>query len=210
MASRLTGSEFQIGTTQTISGISTTVSNSNAEVPTSKAVKNYADPLKVPAGTIVWFSGNTGKVPSGYLVCNGQAVSRTTYADLYAVIETKYGTGNGSSTFNVPNLSDGNGRFIRAGFTDSVIGTKQDDAIRNIKGNVGTSEGIAMFNAGGGALFGGYSTSGRASYKSGSAYAGLEIVANSDVNSYGNPMAGHAAGDDIHPYDIYLLPLIAY
>ena len=42
--------------------------------------------------------------PDGYLLCNGAAVSRTTYADLFAVISTTYGAGDGSTTFNVPNL----------------------------------------------------------------------------------------------------------
>lgn len=51
----------------------------------------------------VWSKSN---VPNLYLSCNGQAVSRTTYADLYNVIGTAYGAGDGSTTFNVPNLSD--------------------------------------------------------------------------------------------------------
>jgi len=42
--------------------------------------------------------------PAGYVLCDGTAISRTDYADLYAVIGTTYGVGNGSSTFNVPNL----------------------------------------------------------------------------------------------------------
>ena len=42
--------------------------------------------------------------PDGYLLCDGSAVSRTTYADLFAVISTTYGVGDGSTTFNVPNL----------------------------------------------------------------------------------------------------------
>ena len=42
--------------------------------------------------------------PSGYLLCDGGAVSRTTYADLFAIISTTYGSGDGSSTFNVPDL----------------------------------------------------------------------------------------------------------
>lgn len=48
--------------------------------------------------------GYNATVPAGFLLCNGQAVSRTTYADLYAIIGTTYGAGNGSSTFNVPNV----------------------------------------------------------------------------------------------------------
>jgi len=42
--------------------------------------------------------------PDGYLLCDGAAVSRTTFADLFAVISTTYGSGDGSTTFNVPNL----------------------------------------------------------------------------------------------------------
>ena len=53
-------------------------------------------------GAIQLYAGSTA--PSGWLICNGQAISRTTYAALYAVIGTTYGAGDGSTTFNVPNL----------------------------------------------------------------------------------------------------------
>lgn len=56
----------------------------------------------MPIGTISMFAGSTA--PTGYLLCQGQAVSRTTYANLFTVIGTTYGTGNGSTTFNLPNL----------------------------------------------------------------------------------------------------------
>lgn len=56
-----------------------------------------------PIGTIYAFAGNN--IPNGYLPCNGSAISRTTYADLFAVIGTTYGSGDGSTTFNLPNLS---------------------------------------------------------------------------------------------------------
>lgn len=56
----------------------------------------------VPAGTIL-LTGRSA-APTGYLLCQGQAISRTTYADLFAAIGTAYGTGNGSSTFNLPDL----------------------------------------------------------------------------------------------------------
>lgn len=55
-------------------------------------------------GTIVSYGG-TG-LPAGYLDCDGSAVSRTTYAELFAVIGTTYGQGDGSTTFNLPNLTD--------------------------------------------------------------------------------------------------------
>ena len=60
--------------------------------------------LSTPIGSVTQFAGPTGSVPSGWLLCTGQAVSRTTYADLYALIGDTYGAGNGTSTFNLPNL----------------------------------------------------------------------------------------------------------
>ena len=42
--------------------------------------------------------------PDGYLLCDGTAVSRTTYVDLFGILSTTYGVGNGSTTFNVPDL----------------------------------------------------------------------------------------------------------
>lgn len=61
----------------------------------------YAD---APIGEIHAFGGSV--VPSGYLLCNGQAVSRTEYSELFAVIGTAYGKGDNSTTFNVPDLRE--------------------------------------------------------------------------------------------------------
>ena len=58
-------------------------------------------------GRVEWFAGNY--TPSGYLVCDGSAVSRTNYAELFKVIGTYFGSGDGSTTFNLPNIL---GRFI--------------------------------------------------------------------------------------------------
>ena len=55
-------------------------------------------------GLIVPWSDSA--VPSGFLECDGDAVSRVTYAALFAVIGTTYGSGNGSTTFNLPDLQD--------------------------------------------------------------------------------------------------------
>lgn len=62
----------------------------------------------LPAGVVVPYA--SASVPSGWLLCNGQAVSRATYAALFAVVATTFGTGDGSTTFNVPELR---GEFIR-------------------------------------------------------------------------------------------------
>jgi|TARA_R100000084_G_scaffold5542_1_gene2164 microcystin-dependent protein len=58
----------------------------------------------VPTATIIPWSDSS--LPSGFLECNGQAVSRTTYAALFAIVATTYGSGNGSTTFNVPDFKD--------------------------------------------------------------------------------------------------------
>lgn len=57
--------------------------------------------VSVPTGTVVPFAGATA--PDGFLICDGSAISRTRYADLFAVIGTTYGAGDGNSTFNLPN-----------------------------------------------------------------------------------------------------------
>jgi hypothetical protein len=56
-------------------------------------------------GEIRAWTGSNGAIPPGWLLANGQAVSRTTYANLFAVIGSQYGIGNGSTTFNVPNMN---------------------------------------------------------------------------------------------------------
>ena len=55
-----------------------------------------------PTGVVLPFAG--GSIPAGWLLCTGTAVSRTTYAHLFAVIGTTYGVGDGSTTFNIPNM----------------------------------------------------------------------------------------------------------
>lgn len=68
------------------------------------SLKTAITPSLVPSGTILPYGGTT--VPSGYLLCDGSAVSRTTYAALFAVIGTTYGSGDGSTTFNLPQIEN--------------------------------------------------------------------------------------------------------
>jgi microcystin-dependent protein len=64
--------------------------------------RNAAILVATPLGMVVPFAG--AAAPTGWLLCDGSAVSRTTYAGLFSVVSTAYGAGNGSTTFNVPNL----------------------------------------------------------------------------------------------------------
>lgn len=70
-----------------------------------------------PIGTINAYGGATA--PEGWLLCQGQALSRTDYADLFAVIGTNFGAGDGSTTFNAP---DFRGEFLRGAGTNSHSG----------------------------------------------------------------------------------------
>lgn len=65
---------------------------------------NLTEIQGVNTGIIIPWSSDS--VPSGFLECDGTAVSRTTYAALFAVVGTTYGVGDGSTTFNVPDLTD--------------------------------------------------------------------------------------------------------
>lgn len=92
--------------------------------------------LTAPVGTVMDFAGAV--VPTGWLLCFGQAVSRTTYTSLFQVIGTAWGAGNGSSTFNVP---DCRGRF-RSGL-DTMGGTgagRINSVVTSALGAVGGSQ----------------------------------------------------------------------
>ncbi len=88
-----------------------------------------------PTGTIIAFAGNT--LPKGYLLCDGSKVSRTTYKKLFDVIGTTYGTGDGSTTFNLPNLTD---KFIQG---SNTVGTVKSAGLPNITGSIrGIKDGV--------------------------------------------------------------------
>ena len=109
------------------------------------------------AGMIAPFAGPSDKVPAGWLLCDGREVSRSDYQNLYTAIGVAWGKGNGSTTFNLPDLR---GMFLRGvsgdskndsdaekrgnltnngGNTGNNVGSSQGDAIRNITGKVNGS-----------------------------------------------------------------------
>ena len=87
-------------------------------------------PPSVPPGTLIHYAGRT--VPSGWLICNGANVSRTDYAALFAAIGTIYGTGDGSTTFGLPNLD---GRFLEDTTYASAVGSYLSAGLPNITGS---------------------------------------------------------------------------
>lgn len=82
---------------------------------------------RVPAGMVMHFAGTVA--PSGWLVCDGSAVARADYADLFSAIGTVYGAGDGSTTFNLPDLR---GEFLRG--LDSGRGVDADRALGSAQG----------------------------------------------------------------------------
>jgi microcystin-dependent protein len=113
---------------QTLSVIGNSLSISNG---------NAVSMPGVPIATILAFAGVN--IPSGYLICDGSAISRTTYSNLYNVIGNSWGAGNNSTTFNLPDLR---GQFVRG-----VAGSSAADpnvSTRTAKysgGNTGNSVG---------------------------------------------------------------------
>jgi microcystin-dependent protein len=87
-------------------------------------------------GVILPYAGSSE--PSGYLFCYGQAISRTTYADLFAITSTTYGAGDGSTTFNLPDLR---GRTVAG--KDNMGGATASRLTNGGSGITGTTLGAA-------------------------------------------------------------------
>lgn len=105
-------------------------SNGSGADPSWQAVSS------IPAGVVNPFAGSSA--PTGWLLCAGQAVSRSTYAALFAVISTTYGVGDGSTTFNLPDLR---GRTIAG--VDNMNGTAANRITSGGSGITGTTLGAA-------------------------------------------------------------------
>jgi hypothetical protein len=144
--------------------------------------------LGVPAGLVSYFANNTA--PVGYLECNGQAISRTQYPELFTAIGTLYGSGNGTTTFNIPDLRGefirgaDNGRGIDSGRT---VGTWQSDSIKNHTHPLYTSY-LASLTPGGTRMLCDF-------------FGGTE---------YPIPDSGPRGGKETRPRNVALLPCIKY
>jgi len=99
---------------------------------------NLTGIVAMPTGAVVPFGGSSA--PTGFLLCAGQAVSRSTYSALFGVISTTYGTGDGSSTFNLPDLR---GRVVAG--QDDMGGSSAD----RLTGQTGGVNGDTLAATGG-------------------------------------------------------------
>lgn len=92
-------------------------------------------PKLVPTGSILDFGGTAA--PTGFLMCDGSAISRTTYADLFSVVGTAFGVGDGSTTFNLPasgkfHVSKDSGTFTTLGATGGAESTALPNHVHSV------------------------------------------------------------------------------
>lgn len=169
-----------------------------------------------PVGSVIWaafncVNGSQGQttVPIGYLVCNGAQVSRTTYATLFAVIGTIYGSGDNSTTFNIPDLR---GAFIR-GYNNTSsgydpnrnFGSSQSDAVRSHNHSIGIDAGGAHTH--------GYLTPTTAIWQSGSnnrggGYKGWQATEEEPAHSHN--ASSNSRGSETKPCNYAMVGLIRY
>jgi phage-related tail fiber protein len=115
-----------------LDGITATVTELNYTDGVTSAIQTQINASVMPSGSIIHVAMNSA--PTGYLKANGAAVSRSTYAALFAAIGSTFGVGDGSTTFNLPDLR---GEFVR-GWDDArgidgsrVFGSAQTDEIKS-------------------------------------------------------------------------------
>lgn len=97
----------------------------------------------LPVGTMMPYGGTSA--PTGFMLCDGSAISRATYSDLYTAIGDAFGEGDGSTTFNLPDMR---GRFVRG--VDNGQGVDPDAATRTAMatgGNTGDNVGSVQPDA---------------------------------------------------------------
>ena len=126
------GTSSNYGHVKLSDSTSSTSAASKGIAASPKAVKAAYDKAvaAIPVGSVIAFAGNPSSAPSGYLLCNGAAVSRTTYAALFEAIGTAHGSGDGSTTFNLPNMAD---KFIQGSDT---AGTTKSAGLPEVYGYI--------------------------------------------------------------------------
>lgn len=129
----------------------------------------------VPIGMILPYSANTINPPETFLFCDGSAISRTTYNDLFSLIGTTYGEGDSSTTFNIPNITN---KFIEGSTTS---GTNIEAGLPNI---TGWFDGwLAVLYSSGVFTLSGYNTGG---YSGTNGYHNVSFNASLSNSIYGN------------------------
>lgn len=157
----------------------------------------------IPAGAICYFAQKS--IPSGWLLCNGSNVSRTTYARLFAAIGTSWGSGDGSTTFKLPNL---HAKFAQGTTTTSEVGQSVEAGLPNITGQITSYELGRAGGAAAGALYDDGSAKYGVSRDSGSGnHDGQSLVITLEASRSSSIYGGSTT---VQPPAVKLLPCIKY
>ena len=176
---------------------------------------NLTGVVAVPSGAIMAWPVESA--PSGFILCHGQAISRSTYSDLFSLIGVMYGAGDGSANFNLP---DYRGQFLRGRANGSTNDPDRDGRTDRGDGNggdnVGTKQDYGLLqhshgNNSNGTNNHGFNTNNNntgAFSKSGHSYGGTrasshEIITNSWGTNHAN-VSGHVTNNEIRPINIYV------
>lgn len=175
--------------------------------------------LTFPAGIIIPFAGPAENIPAGWMLCDGSAISRSEYANLYNAIGVCWGTGDGTTTFNLPDLR---GMFLRGvsgdsgndpdadsrilltdngGNTGNNVGSYQADATRNITGSFTSASMLSMGNTG---FVSSVNYVGPGGGQSGSGYDSQTLQYMFDASSV------VPVGNDNRPKNVYVTYIIKY
>ena len=155
------GGNLSVTGTTALGGTATaptvTPSDSSTKIATTAFVASAITSAVITGTISMW---PVSSAPTGYLVCNGSAVSRTTYAALYAIVGTTFGSGDGSTTFNLPNYTNrmpyGTTIGATGGSTDAIVVSHTHTASSSDAGHSHTyagsvsSTGTFAYSAGGG------------------------------------------------------------
>lgn len=187
-------------------GITSEQLNNKADVSDVVELQNNkldksAEIYLVPTGTVSAFAGSTP--PTGWLKCDGSAISRTTYAKLFAAIGGLYGTGDGSTTFNLPNLQGGR---TPVGMTGEYVGKSTNGVLPNITGSLFGAKGGS--NPSGTGAIAVYPQSYEGTYGSGGGqYYNWDFNASRSNSMYGN---GWFNGEKVIPASVGMTYCIKY
>lgn len=174
----------------------------NGSITAGKVNSSFAQTLGVPAGIILPYGSTSA--PTGYLSCDGAAVSRSTYSTLFSAIGTTWGVGDNSSTFNVPDLRAmflrGTGTHGTANmakgtdFSAPAVGTIENDQMQDHKHQTIMSPGTSYQT---------YSSYAIGNNAYGTTY-NFNTTAPQEINSQGTPRTG----DETRPVNAAVLYVI--
>jgi microcystin-dependent protein len=182
-----------------LSELSQTLNTLLSEKTDSLQTKIEERGVSVPIGTILAFAGEKSSIPEGWLYCDGRAVSRTEYSELFSVIDEFWGEGDNSTEFNLPELR---GYFLRGVADGETRAPDRDDRFAKNNGNSGDAVGSYQ-----GDIFTSHTHG--ANSRSSNANAAAPFVSVGSANIGGGSISlGNSGGNETRPINAYVYYII--